>query len=127
MFNLYMAKSLPQIEMTNVAVAAAKAAKDSATHELRITVKKQRSSADGARAGEAREDRAAGPVRAAGSAKGSTTRIAGRSPEFFLNGGETRTLTLRVKAGTKPEDRTFTLRALSTRGGVVEREVKLDP
>ena len=36
-------------------------------------------------------------------------------------------MTLRVKAGTKPEERSFTLRALSTRGGVVEREVKLDP
>ena len=126
MFNLYMANSLPQIEMTNVVVAAAKAGKDSATHELRITVRNSgrlpTALEQAKRVKIVRPDQFALQV-----PKGSTTRIAGRSPEFYLNGGETRTAILRVKAGTKPEDRTFTLRALSTRGGVVEREVKLDP
>ena len=129
MFNLYMASSLPQIEITNVAVAAvapAKAGKDSATHELRITVRNTgrlpTALEQAKRVKIVRPDQFAVQV-----PRGSTTRMAGRSPEFYLNGGETRTLTLRVKVGGKPEDRTFTVRALSTRGGVAEREVKVDP
>jgi hypothetical protein len=129
MFNLYMASSLPQIEVTNVAVttvAAAKAGKDSATHELRITVRNTgrlpTALEQAKRVKIVRPDQFAVQV-----PRGSTTRMAGRSPEFYLNGGETRTLTLRVKVGGKPEDRTFTVRALSTRGGVAEREVKVDP
>jgi hypothetical protein len=125
MFNLYMANSLPQIEITNVTVAAAKAGKDSATHELRIAVRNTGRLPTALE--QAKRVKAVQPDQfALRVPRGSTTRIAGRTPEFFLNGGETRTLTLRVKAGTKPEERTFTLRALSTRGGVVEREVKLD-
>ena len=127
MFNLYLANSLPQLEVTNVVVtpvAAAKAGKDSATHELRITVKNSGRLPTALE--QAKRVKAVRPDQfAISAARGSTTRIAGRTPEFFLNGGETRTVTLRVKAGTKPEDQTFTLRALSTRGGVVEREVKL--
>ena len=129
MFNLYMASSLPQIEVTNVAVttvAAAKAGKDSATHELRITVRNTgrlpTALEQAKRVKIVRPDQFAVQV-----PRGSTTRMAGRSPEFYLNGGETRTLTLRVNVGGKPEDRTFTVRALSTRGGVAEREVKVDP
>jgi hypothetical protein len=129
MFNLYMSNSLPQVEITNVAVAAvapAKAGRDSATHELRITVKNSGRLPTALE--QAKRVKAVQPDQfALRVPRGSTTRIAGRTPEFFLNGGETRTLTLRVKAGTKPEERAFTLRALSTRGGVAEREVKLDP
>jgi hypothetical protein len=32
---------------------------------------------------------------------------------------------IRIQAGAKPEDRTFTLRLLSTRGGVAEKEITL--
>jgi hypothetical protein len=42
---------------------------------------------------------------------------------MWLGGGETRTTTVRIRAGSKPEDRKLTVRALSTRGGVAEREV----
>ena len=127
MFNLYLANSLPQIEITNVAVTAvpaARAGKDSATHELRITVRNSGRLPTALE--QAKRVKAVRPDQfAIRAARGSTTRIAGRTPEFYLNGGETRTVTLRVKSGGKPEDQTFTLRALSTRGGVAEREVRL--
>ncbi|HEX6053248.1 MAG TPA: M14 family metallopeptidase [Gemmatimonadaceae bacterium] len=124
LFNLYMAQSLPKIEITNATVAAVRgAAKDSATHEVRVTVRNTgrlpTALEQAKRVKIVRPDQLG--LRAA---RGSTTRIAGRSPEFWLNGGETRTVSLRVRVGDKPEDRTVTVRALSTRGGVAEREVK---
>jgi hypothetical protein len=53
--------------------------------------------------------------------KGSAGRVVGRSPEFWLAGGETRTVAVRIRAGA---ERRLTVRALSTRGGVAEREVR---
>ena len=95
-----------------------------ATHELRITVRNSGRLPTALE--QAKRVKAVRPDQfAIRAARGSTTRIAGRTPEFYLNGGETRTVTLRVKSGGKPEDQTFTLRALSTRGGVAEREVRL--
>jgi hypothetical protein len=55
--------------------------------------------------------------------RGSGSRVIGRPPEFWLGGGETKTITLRVKAGPGEADRKATLRLLSTRGGVAEKEV----
>jgi hypothetical protein len=59
--------------------------------------------------------------------RGSATRMLGRAPEFWLNGGETRTVSIRVKAGDKPDDKRVRVRLLSTRGGTAEREVVLTP
>ena len=58
-------------------------------------------------------------------AEGSTTRLVGRAPEFWLAGGETRVITLRVRAGSNPADLAFTIRLASTRGGVASRDVRL--
>jgi hypothetical protein len=54
------------------------------------------------------------------------TRLVGRAPEFWLAGGETRTVTLRVKAGTAEADRAFSVRLSSTRGGIATREVRVN-
>lgn len=126
MFNLYLAQSLPQVEITNVAVVAARAARDSATHEVRVTVR------NGGRLPTALEQaKRAKIVRpdvlTARMPQGSATRVIGRAPEFWLGAGETRVVTLRVKAGTEASDRAFTVRLSSTRGGIAEREVQLTP
>jgi hypothetical protein len=34
---------------------------------------------------------------------------------------------MRIKAGDKPEDKTLTVKLLSTRGGEAERQVQLTP
>ena len=125
MFNLYMARSLPQVEIVNVVAAPVKSAgRDSATHELRVTVRNTgripTALEQAKRVKIVRPDQFA--VRAA---QGSRTRLAGRAPEFWIGGNETKTITVRVRAGTEEKDRTFTLRLQSTRGGVAEREVKL--
>lgn len=126
MFNLYMAQSLPQIEIADVAVAPVRgAARDSATHEVRVTV---RNSGRLPTALEmAKRVKIVRPDRViAQPARGSATRVVGRPAEFWLGGGETRVVTLRVRAGTGPNDRALTIRALSTRGGVVQREVQIN-
>jgi hypothetical protein len=125
MFNLYMARSLPQVEIVNVVAAPVKGtARDSATHELRVTVRNTgripTALEQAKRVKIVRPDQFA--VRAA---QGSRTSLAGRAPEFWLGGSETKTITVRVRVGTEEKDRTFTLRLQSTRGGVAEREVKL--
>ena len=126
MFNLYLAQSLPQMEITSVAVAKARAAKDSATHELRVTVRNSgrlpTALEQAKRAKIVRMDQVTARMR-----DSSTTRVVGKVPEFWLDGGQSRTVTLRLKAGGKPIDGTITVRGLSTRGGVAEREVRLDP
>jgi hypothetical protein len=124
MFNLYMAQSLPKVEIVNATVAPIRGtAKDSATHEVRVTVRNTgrlpTALEQAKRVKIVRPDQLG--LRAA---RGSSTRVVGRAPEFWLAGGETRTVALRVRVGDKAEDRTVTVRALSTRGGVAEREVK---
>ena len=124
MFNLYMAKSLPRVEITDLKIAAVKPSRDSATHELRVTVRNTGRLPTALE--QAKKVKIVQPDRIVPEfAKGSASRVAGRGPEFWLNGQETRTVTLRVKAGPEPTDRKFTLRLLSTRGGVAERTVEL--
>jgi hypothetical protein len=122
MFNLYMAQSLPQVEITNVAVAPARAASDSATHELRVTVRNAgrlpTALEQAKRVKMVRPDNLT--LRGGGA-----TRLIGRAPEFWLAGGETRVVTLRVRAGSNAADQAFTVRLSSTRGGVAVREVRL--
>ena len=122
MFNLYMAQSLPKIEITNTSVAPIRGvAKDSATHEVRVTVRNTgrlpTALEQAKRVKIVRPDQLG--IRAA---RDSTKRVTNR-PEFWLAGGETRTVVMRLKVGDKPDDKTLTVRALSTRGGVAEREV----
>jgi hypothetical protein len=124
MFNLYMAKSLPRVEIVDVKVSGVRAAKDSATHELRVTVRNTGRLPTALE--QARMVKIVRPDRVVGEfARGSKGSAIGRAPELWLNGNETRTITVRVKAGTDPADRKLTVRLLSTRGGVASREVTL--
>jgi hypothetical protein len=54
------------------------------------------------------------------------TRLVGRAPEFWLNGGETKVVTMRVRAGTADADKAFSVRLSSTRGGIATRDVRLN-
>jgi hypothetical protein len=56
--------------------------------------------------------------------RGSTRRAVGRTEEFWLGSRATHTTTLRVRSGSEPNDRRATVRALSTRGGVAEMEIR---
>ena len=124
MFNLYMAKSLPRVEIVDVKVAGARAAKDSATHELRVTVRNTGRLPTALE--QAKMVKIVRPDRVVAEfARGSKSSSIGRAPEFWLGGNQTQTITLRVKAGTEPADRKLTVRLLSTRGGVATREVEL--
>jgi hypothetical protein len=125
LFNLYMAQSLPRVEIANVAVAAARASADSATHEVRVTVRNSgRLPTALEMAKRVKIVRPDNLTLAAG--QGSTTRLVGRAPEFWLAGGESRVVTLRVRAGSAEADRVFNVRLSSTRGGIAVREVRLN-
>ncbi len=125
LFNLYMAMSLPQVEIVDVRAARARAgagAADSATHELRVTVRNAGRLPTALEM--AKRVKIVQPDRLAlRFPAGSGSRMAGRAPEFWLGAGETRTVTVRVRSGEAETDRRATLRLLSTRGGVAEREV----
>jgi hypothetical protein len=124
MFNLYMAKSLPRVEIVDVKVSGVRAAKDSATHELRVTVRNTGRLPTALE--QARMVKIVRPDRVVAEfARGSKGSAIGRAPELWLNGNETQTITVRVKAGTDPADRKLTVRLLSTRGGVAARDVTL--
>jgi hypothetical protein len=143
LFNLYMARSLPKVEIVSASVTPLAAAAvrvesaadggtsrrdgsahtDSATHELRVTLRNTgripTALEQAKRVKIVRPDQ----ITVRGADSTATTRLVGRSPEFWLAGGETRTVTVRIRAGDTPADRTLTVRVLSTRGGVAERVV----
>ena len=125
MFNLELAKALPKLEITNVAVAQVKASADSATHEVKVTVRNTGLLPDALE--QAKRSKMVRPdqltIRAA---QGSETHTVGRAAEFFVGSNETKTVTLRVHAGTGDADKTFTVRLSSTRGGQADREVKIE-
>lgn len=123
LFNLAMAMDLPRIEITDVAVAKVKASADSATHELKVTVRNSgripTALEQAKRVKIVRPD--ALTTRGTGGA-----RVIGRAPEFHLKGFESRVFTVRVQVRAGQEA-TFTINALSTRGGEATREVKVSP
>lgn len=124
MFNLYLAQSLPQMEIVGVTSSRIPASKDSATHEIRVTVRNTGRLPTALE--QAKRVHIVQPDKVAlKMAKESTNRMVGRVPEFWLNGGETRVVTLRLRAGTHKSDREVTVRALSTRGGVAERVITI--
>jgi hypothetical protein len=127
MFNLELALALPEVSITEVSVAKATARRgapnDSATHEVRVTVRNAgylpTALEQAQRVKIVRPD-----VVQLTAPRGSNARSLGRPTEFHLAGGETRTITQRVRV-TEPT--TFTVRYSSTRGGVAEREVRVAP
>jgi hypothetical protein len=122
MFNLYMIQSLPQIEITDARISRVSSGRDSATHELRVTVRNAgrlpTALEMAKRVKIVRPDQVT--VR---FARGSEGRVLGRQEEFWLKGGESKTVTLRLRVPA--DEKTLTVRALSTRGGVAEHEVQL--
>lgn len=123
LFNLYMAQSLPQIEITDARVVALSGTqRDSATHEVRVTVRNSGFMPTALE--QAKRVKIVRPDRVVlQPPRGGGTRAVGRSEEFWLAGGATKTTTVRLRAGSAATDRRVTVRALSTRGGVAEREL----
>jgi hypothetical protein len=121
MFNLYMAQSLPRIEIVSATVAPVSSGTDSATHELRVTVRNAgripTALEQAKRVKIVRPDAIA--VKFAEKSEG---RVLGRHEPFWLGGGESRDLVLRLRVPAA--ERAITVRAESTRGGVGERRVE---
>jgi hypothetical protein len=122
MFNLYMAQSLPRIEIVDASVTGASSGTDSATHELRVTVRNAgripTALEQAKRVKIVRPDRI--DVRFAEKSEG---RVLGRQEDFWLSGGESRTVVLRLRV--PDAEREITVRAESTRGGVAERKLAI--
>ncbi len=123
MFNLYMAQSLPQVEIVSATVAPLSGVSaDSATHEMTVTVRNSGMLPTALE--QARRVKIVRPDRVvARAAAGSAARVIGRPTEFWLDGGESQTVKLRVRAGASAADHRMIVRMESTRGGVAEREV----
>jgi hypothetical protein len=126
MFNLYLAMSLPRLEIIDAAlVDLGRMAPDSATHELRITVRNSgflpTALEQAKRAKIVRPDQF--DIAAAGSQERGDPRprLIGRSPEFWLDGGASATHVVRVHVPSTANR--IRVRALSTRGGIAEREL----
>jgi hypothetical protein len=121
MFNLAMAKSLPDVEVVSAVATRITNAKDSATHEVRVTLRNN--SIIPTALEQAKRVKIVRPdiVTVTGPA-GTRVRTIGRATEFHLAGKETRTITVRVQA---PEGTNATVRYASTRGGVTTRELPL--
>ena len=121
MFNLEMAMSLPDVEIVNATVAKVGVSKDSATHEVRVTLRNN--SIMPTALEQAKRVKIVRPdeltVRAPNAAR---LRTVSRQTEFHLAGKETRTITVRVVA---PAATTATVRFASTRGGVATRDVQI--
>ncbi|MDQ8153236.1 MAG: M14 family metallopeptidase [Gemmatimonadota bacterium] len=134
MFNLYMAQSLPSVEIVSVTSSLVKPSKpakgakvvaDSATHEVKVTLRN---------AGRlptaldmAKRVKIVRPDMVTVRAESANTRTIGRPEEFWLNGGETKVITIRVKAGAEAADRKLNVRYTSTRGGVVDMGHQIAP
>jgi hypothetical protein len=130
MFNLYLAQSLPSVEIVSVTSAPVKLAKgakapaDSATHEVKVTLRN-----NGRLPTALDMAKRVKIVHPDALAIRSTpnTKLIGRPPEFWLNGGETKVVTLRVKAGPAADDHKLSVRYTSTRGGLADAEHQIAP
>ncbi len=124
-FNLAMAMDLPTLEITNVAVSKVRMSADSATHEVKVTVKNTGRIPTALE--QAKRVKIVRPdfltIQSSGTPAARTTT---RGVEFFLGGFETRVLTLRVRApaGQAVE---MNARVTSTRGGVADAPVRITP
>jgi len=121
-FNLELIKALPKLEITDVAFTTVRAAADSATHEMKVTVRNQGlipTALD-----QAKRVKIVQPDRITiATGAGSATRVIGRPAEFFTGGNETKTVTVRVRVGPSDADKAFTVHLNSTRGGQAQRAV----
>ena len=121
-FNLAMAMELPKVEITGTQVTRLRGAqRDSATHEVRVTVRNT-----GRIPTALEQAKRVQIVRAdALTIEGGGLRTVGpRIQEFWLGGRETKTITVRVRA---PEGRAVeaNARVTSTRGGIADATVTI--
>jgi hypothetical protein len=124
-FNLAMALDLPTLEISNVAVNKVRASSDSATHEVKVTVKNTGRIPTALE--QAKRVKIVRPdVLTLQGTGGSTARAVGRTTEFFLNGFESRVITVRVRAPAGQQS-TMTARVSSTRGGIATAPVTITP
>jgi hypothetical protein len=126
-FNLDLALALPQVEIVSATSSALRGAqKDSATHEIRVTVRNTGMIPTALE--QAKRMKTSRPdMLTARPPAGSATRVIGPVPEFWLGGNETKVVTLRVKAGPAAADRTLSLQLTSTKGGLSSSSVQITP
>jgi hypothetical protein len=120
LFNLYMAQSLPQVEIVDARVTAVRASRDSATHELRVTVRNAGRLPTALE--QAKQVKIVRPDQL-GARPGTGSRLVAQAEPFFLGGNETKVITLRIIAGSTEAAKRIALRQSSTRGGIAERDV----
>jgi hypothetical protein len=131
MFNLYLAMSLPSVEIVGVTSApiklarGAKAPADSATHEMKVTLRNNGRLPTALEM--AKRVKIVRPDMIMLRPEAPGTSIIGRVPEFWVNGNETKVITLRVKVGATEAAKKLTVRYLSTRGGVAELAHQIAP
>ncbi len=134
MFNLYMAMSLPHVEIVSVTSAPAKPVKpakgakvvaDSATHEVKVTLRNNGRLPTALEMAKRVKIVRPDMIVVRGEAPG--TSIIGRVPEFWVNGSETKVVTLRIKVGATEAAKKLTVRYISTRGGVAETTHQVAP
>lgn len=134
MFNLYMAMSLPHVEIVSVTSAPAKPVKpakgakvvaDSATHEVKVTLRNNGRLPTALEMAKRVKIVRPDVITLRGEAPG--TAIVGRVPDFWINGNETKVVTLRVKVGATEAAKKLTVRYVSTRGGVAEIAHQIAP
>ncbi len=125
LFNLAMAMELPKVEIANVQVVKVRASADSATHEVRVTVRNT-----GRIPTALEQAKRVQIVRAdfltVEGPRGSAARSVTRGTEFWLGGRETKVVTVRVRvpAGQAAE---MNARVTSTRGGIANAPVRITP
>jgi len=125
LFNLAMAMELPKVSIENVDVRRVRASADSATHEVRVTVR------NGGRIPTALEQAKRVHIVRPDQLlleppSGSTARMVGRPVEFWLGGRETKVVTARVLVPSG-ESANFTAKVSSTRGGIADAPVAVRP
>lgn len=124
-FNLELIKALPKLEIVDATTTPVRASADSATHELRVTVRNQgfipTALEQAKRTKMVRPDQVSIQPSA-----GSSTRVVGRLPQFFVAGNETKVITLRLRVGAGEADKSFTVHLNSTRGGQAQRPVRVE-
>ena len=125
LFNLAMAFELPKVEIMNVVVNRVRASADSATHEVRVTVRNTGRIPTALE--QAKRVKIVRPdFLTVEAPRGSAARSIGRGTEFHLGGRETRTVSVRVRVPAGSEA-VMNARVTSTRGGVADREVRITP
>lgn len=123
LFNLEMAIELPRVEITNVTASRVRASADSATHEVKVTLRNTGRIPTALE--QAKRVKIVPPdYLTVEGPRGGQARAVGGRVEMYLDGHETRTVTVRVRvpAGSPV---TMNARYTSTRGGVAEREIQI--